>query len=1241
MGRLVKLELENFKSYKGHQVIGPFYNFSCIIGPNGAGKSNLMDAISFVLGVKSSQLRSSHLKDLIYRGGAINNSADGLGENDSDNDTSGPKKAWVMAEYHTSEGQVLKFMRTITINGASEYRFNGKLTTYEKYNKELEKENILVKAKNFLVFQGDVEAIASQSPKDLTRLIEQVSGSIELKEEYERLKEEQEKATEDSTYNFNKKRGINAEMKQFKKQKEEADNYKQLTKQLENIKVKYMLWKLYQMDKQIQELKDDIDSKNGQINEKSEEKKQEEGVLKGMKKDLSIISNSIIQSEKKRKNKDKEINSRKLEKISTKEQITNCNEKISQVKKNIEKIEQDYTKQNESISELEDQLNKINNAAKIFEQNIKNKERSEIIKLDSNTLQQYNKLKEFARIKTQSYLQEIETIQRKKRVDNESQQRLDGKIREFRIRQNELNDELRNLTSQKNNSKDELEIFIRKLNENKRELDEVITQQQKTALMEKELNDKLNDIHDRLMQAKADKLETHRDYIIKETIKRLKKIYPGVHGRVLDLCKPIQRKYDIAVSIILGRNLDAIIVDDQKTAIECIQYLKEKRIGSSTFIPLNSITVKPINEKYRSYIKGAHLAVDVIQYDSIYEKVIQFICGNSMICDDLNIAKEICYKRKQEVKAVTLNGVVIHKTGMITGGQSGISRQAKRWEEKQIEELKSMKEDLDKKLNEIARSKYKTSRIEYLSSEISSFQTKISFVQQDLSTLEKRMESSQKEADYVLKEIAKLEPQSSKLRIDINNANYKIDVITNKINSITDEIFKDFCKVIKVKNIREYEENQQKITTEINEKRLEFTTQQSKLSSQLVFQKDQMKELENRREKLNESISDEEELLANLRFDLGDLEHNIEILEGNAKSITDVLNDQKETLRKIKESILGKEKDINKISTYINSMEKAITDLDTSLEKLYGERYIILKKCKMNDINIPLLKGKLSDLMDNEIETSYNPNSMDIDQIANSQVSHDNNKRLLIDYSLLDDKLKEDKEMNQKFLDEMKRVTAECEAIVPNMKAYEKLDETEQKLKETNKIFEISRQKAKTAKERFNQIKEKRYNLFYSAFKHMESKIQPIYEELTRTRTSANGPVLHGTAYLSLEDSEEPYLDGVKYHAMPPAKTFRDMDHLSGGEKTVAALALLFTIHSYQPSPFFVLDEVDAALDNANVMRVASYVKRHASDNFQFVVISLKNTFYERAQALVGIYRDREVNSSKVLTLKLDGEYEN
>ena len=118
-----------------------------------------------------------------------------------------------------------------------------------------------------------------------------------------------------------------------------------------------------------------------------------------------------------------------------------------------------------------------------------------------------------------------------------------------------------------------------------------------------------------------------------------------------------------------------------------------------------------------------------------------------------------------------------------------------------------------------------------------------------------------------------------------------------------------------------------------------------------------------------------------------------------------------------------------------------------------------------------------------------------------------------------------------------------------------------------------------------------------------------------------------------MEDGDEPYLDGIKYHAMPPLKRFRDMEHLSGGEKTMAALALLFAVHSYQPSPFFVLDEVDAALDNANVAKIASYIREHAGPGMQFIVISLKTGLFQGSETLVGIYRDQGANSSKALTL--------
>ena len=158
-----------------------------------------------------------------------------------------------------------------------------------------------------------------------------------------------------------------------------------------------------------------------------------------------------------------------------------------------------------------------------------------------------------------------------------------------------------------------------------------------------------------------------------------------------------------------------------------------------------------------------------------------------------------------------------------------------------------------------------------------------------------------------------------------------------------------------------------------------------------------------------------------------------------------------------------------------------------------------------------------------------------------------------------------------------------------------------------------------------------------AAFNHIAAAVDPIYKALTRAPQHPVG----GSAYLSTENAEEPFLHGVKFHAMPPTKRFRDMEALSGGEKTVAALALLFAVHSFRPSPFFVLDEVDAALDKVNVGRVAAFVALAAAGGapgvrpFQSLVISLKDGFYDKADALVGVYRDAAAGGSRTLTLDL------
>lgn len=258
---LIRIEVSDFKSYRGHQVIGPFKNFTSVIGPNGAGKSNLMDAISFVLGVKSAQLRSSQLKDLVYRGrrlakGPLDGSeATQDQEDDDDNDGEGEgtaKKAWVLAVFQDEKRKEWLFQRIISTTGASEYRLNNKVVTYSAYNTALTSHNILVKAKNFLVFQGDVEAVASQSPRELSRLIEQISGSLELSQEYEKAKEAQERATENATFNFTKRRGIAGEIKQYKEQKGEAERFESLCDQKDDLILKHILHKLFHIEEALE-----------------------------------------------------------------------------------------------------------------------------------------------------------------------------------------------------------------------------------------------------------------------------------------------------------------------------------------------------------------------------------------------------------------------------------------------------------------------------------------------------------------------------------------------------------------------------------------------------------------------------------------------------------------------------------------------------------------------------------------------------------------------------------------------------------------------------------------------------------------------------------------------------------------------------------------------------------------------------------------------------------------------------
>ncbi|KYN50715.1 Structural maintenance of chromosomes protein 1A [Trachymyrmex septentrionalis] len=216
---LKHIEVDNFKSYKGKLIIGPLKSFTAVVGPNGSGKSNFMDAISFVMGEKTSSLRVKRFSELIH-GASIGMPV--------------ARSASVTAVFELEDGTEKSFMRSVQ-GSSSEHRINNNVVTSQVYLNELEHLGINVKAKNFLVFQGAVESIAMKNPKERTALFEEISNSGSLKTEYERLKTEMLKAEEETQFSYQKKKGIAAERKEAKLEKEEAEKYQRLKEEYVRI----------------------------------------------------------------------------------------------------------------------------------------------------------------------------------------------------------------------------------------------------------------------------------------------------------------------------------------------------------------------------------------------------------------------------------------------------------------------------------------------------------------------------------------------------------------------------------------------------------------------------------------------------------------------------------------------------------------------------------------------------------------------------------------------------------------------------------------------------------------------------------------------------------------------------------------------------------------------------------------------------------------------------------------------
>jgi structural maintenance of chromosome 1 len=959
-----------------------------------------MDAISFVLGIKSSHLRSTNLRDLIYRGRVLRTSkldADGnvidgetngteptQDENDVEpsQDASGndPRTAWVMAVYEDDAGEEQQWRRSITSQGVSEYRINNRTVTAQQYNEALEAENILIKARNFLVFQGDVEAIASQSPKDLTRLIEQISGSLEYKAEYERLKAEAEEAAEQQTVQLNRRRAINSEIKQYQEQKREAENYARKAEERDQAIITHILWKLFHFQRMIDDSSAEIQRYQDELKEYRRGVEKYERNVEDAKKSHARVGRDVATAEKNIVKKEKEIEESMTALVPIDEKVDITKKKVDRFNSRIAEIGKERDTQSASVKQLQKDLKVVEKAQAQWEtewQKTLSKQGRQLSQADQ---QEYNKLKEEVNKRSSAEQLKLDNLRRQRKTDGEAYNSLKSKFDSTQWQLEALEADTKSLLERKAAANETVKTTSKEIDKKKKELNAITSERLRASQMRTELEEKLQAVLKKLLEADDGKKQSEREIRAKELILTLKRIFPGVKGRVSDLCKPKQKKYADAVSTVLGRHFDAIVVDNEKTAKECIQHLRDQRAGQATFIPLETIQVKALNSNLKGMHRGMRPAIETVDYDDSVSRAITYACGNAIVCDDLATAKYLCYERHVDAKAVTLDGTVIHKGGLMTGGR-GPQQNSKRWEDSEVENLFKLKDKLMADLANLPKGHRRGTEEETLQGELVGLEQRLTYAREELKALERNLKSKNTELDFAKRQLEDLRPKYTEKQETLDELDEAIAASQDSVSNVEDEIYRKFCKRLGYSNIREYEVQQGSLHEEAAQKKLEFTTQKSRIENQLSFEQQRLQATSDRIASLQTQHQRDADLIQELEAEQEEVRNRLDELEAELEILREKLDEQKEKYAQSAENLAQHRRELQKRSRDVESTLKSINGLETEIQRNSSSRYALLRRCKLEDIDIPLTEDSnpLDQLPIDELVQGADPDAMDVD----------------------------------------------------------------------------------------------------------------------------------------------------------------------------------------------------------------------------------------------------------------------
>ncbi len=1178
---LKRLEMQGFKSFADKTVLEFMPGITSVIGPNGSGKSNISDAIRWILGEQSMKsLRGAKTQDIIFAG-TENRKSLGFAEASLIFDNT---DGTLPIEY--SE---VTITRKIYRSGETGYYIN-KVPCRLKDVVELFMDTGIGRDGYSIIGQGKIDEILSNKSEDRRHIFEEAAGIVK----YRARKEETEKKLEQTKLNLLRINDILTEIESnlepLQQQSDKAKKYLNLKEELKNIEVGLFIYNIERYKKSLEELISDEEIMKNTLN-------QEEGKLekiKILKEELKDNIDEITEQIENMQNigfeSQKEIEqlNSKLNVAQTK--IDNNTENISRYENEIIEIENKIKQLKEEIELKESKKDNLKQNKERFEKELQEKE------------QELQKLTE----KLSSKELEIEKIKKQVEENTDKKYELQSEVSMQKANYENLEKRQVQLKQEINNNILELDRTRMKKEDISKEFYKIETNRNKILKQIEEINSKKEEINKKIKEYDIQIVNNTNDLRMKKSrhdflvetekekegyiksVKQLlldcektKELGKGMYGVLANIIS-VPKEYETAIEMCLGASLQNIVTETEEDAKKLIEHLRTNNLGRASFLPISSVKGKKLENIKGKKVGIIGIASDIVTYSKKYEQIILNLLGRTVIVDNMQNAINLAKENGYSFRIITIEGDLINPSGAITGGSVA-----------------------KKTVNILGRSR----EIESLQKEIKKIQEKITKLEAEKEEFITSSEETIEAVDALGKELQEIDITYATERQRVISIDEEIEKIQKRTEHLKHENEKS-----------EAEKEQIKKEKEQNEKEIQEMTKQNEENQKII-------------DEFALTNKDSQEYIDNLNIDITNLKISVSSFdesESSIKEMTDMINKEIENNAKNKKNKKEQiEKAKNENNELVNEIEQTKKEIETikykvsnsgeSIEKLKKERTEKNEKLILKEEEQSQQFKTIEDLRAQvvKIEVKKNKTDEDIQEIIN---------KLWVEYELTPNNV----ENYQK-----------PENVLVTQR---KVNELRTDIKELGSVNVDSIEEYKNVKQRYDFMCEQRLDLedtmskLRNVIQEMLEIMREQFKEKFQIINKNFGEVFKelfggGVAEVSLTDENDILECGIDITVQPPGKKLQNMTLLSGGEKALTAIALLFAILKINPAPFCVLDEIEAALDDVNVYRYAEYLKKFSKET-QFLIITHRKGTMEVADTVYGVTME-EKGISKLLSMKL------